>query len=88
MVICFGDHCFEVVVVQLPILPPHPGGPINYPWFLRDATVLASIEAATTEIDKSEVREELLKGIALAKQAVQRLAEDDRITIHDDFPSS
>jgi hypothetical protein len=47
MVICIDGHCFDVVVID--IWPPHtPGpGPVNYPQMIYDATLVASVRAAT-----------------------------------------
>lgn len=36
-------HCYEVPIVELPIPIHKPGrGPVNYPWLIRDAVILAA----------------------------------------------
>jgi hypothetical protein len=86
MVICIGGHCWEIVEIPWPV-PRGPGpGPINYPPFLYDATIVASMETAARQTHKKEVQDELLRGIDAAKKAMQRLVGPD-VEIHDEYPS-
>jgi hypothetical protein len=75
MVICFGGHCYEVVVIPLPWNPWKPGpGPVNFPQLFRDATVIASLQAAAANAADEGVRAALLAGTKAATEALQRRA--------------
>jgi hypothetical protein len=76
MVICFGGHCYEVVVIDW--WPPYrPGpGPINYPALISDATLVASVQAAGEHAYDDRVRAALQGGIDAAVQAMQDRAAE------------
>jgi|HubBroStandDraft_5_1064220.scaffolds.fasta_scaffold08750_2 hypothetical protein len=79
MEICFTingvRHCFFIPTFQWPFTWRRPGpGPINYPQFIQDAFVLASVKAAVENIGDNAVRDPALKGIASAIGALEKLA--------------
>jgi hypothetical protein len=75
MIICFGEHCYDVVVVEIPVSIRPPGiGPINYPRLMMDATLVASVEAAANKVEDAGVRAALHGGIKVAVQALQKRA--------------
>jgi hypothetical protein len=76
MIICFRignqEHCFTIPVVKLPVIPWRPGpGPVNYPAFLHDATVVASLHDAVQNVADEGVRSALQAGINNAVQALK-----------------
>ncbi len=84
MVICIDGHCFEVVVID--IWPPRPGpGPINYPQFLYDASLVASVQKASEKAADDNVRAALSDGVARAIGAMSQRAGEG-IDILDDYP--
>ena len=77
MVICFrfgGQlHCFTIPIIEIPIVIPKPGpGPINYPPFLADAVVVASLQALAKKISDSNVRQAAEHGFSAAIEAMQK----------------
>jgi hypothetical protein len=81
VIICFraGDeqHCYDIPVVELPISFPRLGpGPINIPWLIQDAVLIASLQAAVSHAYDDDVRDALKVGIDAAMQALQNRAGD------------
>ena len=79
MIICFRigsvEHCFTIPVVEIPVTPHRPGpGPVNYPPFIYDATLVASINAAINKVSDAGVRSALQGGINAAVQALKARA--------------
>ena len=79
MEICirFGGelHCFIIPIVQVPIQIPLPGpGPVNYPAFLADAMLVASMRSMIQQVADGNVREALESGISRAVDAMQKHA--------------
>jgi hypothetical protein len=77
MVICitFGGvkHCFHLPVYEPPFVFPRPGpGPINYPAFLADATIVASLHALTKKISDPNVREAAERGHSAALEGMRK----------------
>lgn len=77
MQICFRlggvEHCYEIPVIEVPIVPFRPGpGPVNYPQLIRDATILASFQAAAKHVSDAGVREAVYSGINTAVEALQK----------------
>ena len=77
MVICFKIggvvHCYDIPIIELPFPVYRPGpGPVNYPAFLHDATVIAGINAAVAKISDHGLQEALLTGVKSAVQALQK----------------
>jgi len=77
MRICFKIggvvHCYDIPIIELPFPIHIPGpGPVNYPAFLHDATVLAAINAAVAKISDHGVHEALQAGVKSAVQALQK----------------
>jgi len=77
MRVCFKfrnfEHCYDIPVIELPIPFHIPGpGPVNYPAFLHDATVLAAVNAAIRKISDPAVQEALHAGVNAAVQALQK----------------
>jgi hypothetical protein len=87
MVICIDGHCYDVVVIDL--WPPHrPGpGPVNYPQLFYDATLVASVQAASEKAQDEGVRAALQSGIDAAIQAMQSRAADG-VKIRGAYPES
>src|SRR5262249_12494327 len=75
MTICitFGGvrHCWNIPIYQIPIKIPKPG-PVNYPAFLMDATLIASINDLTGQVSDKRVKAALQAGV---KQSVVALKE-------------
>jgi hypothetical protein len=81
MEICFSlngvRHCFVVPVMEFPVIWGHPGpGPVNYPPFIQDAIILASLEAATERLGEGAVRESARNGIRQALDVLQSLGAE------------
>jgi hypothetical protein len=77
MIICFKlggqEHCYDIPVIEIPLGPHRPGpGPVNYPQLLRDATILASLQAAAQHVSDAGVRDAVHSGIKTAVEALQR----------------
>lgn len=69
------EHKYVVPIYEFTIKIPRPGpGPINYPPFLADATLLASLEDATNKISDGGVREAARAGIVAAVEALAKRA--------------
>jgi hypothetical protein len=75
MEICFTYggrmHCFYVPVLVAPLFPPKPPGG-NYPNFLSDAFVVASLQSMTKHVADASVRQALESGITAAVGALQK----------------
>ena len=68
-------HCYEVPVVEISIPIHKPGpGPINYPWLIRDAVILAAIQSAIEKVADANVRERLSVGLGEALKAIEERA--------------
>jgi hypothetical protein len=81
MIICFkfGNqlHCYDIPIIEIPVGRFHPGpGPVNYPAFLHDATVIGSLHAAANKVSDGTVREALLGGIDAAARALKKRGGD------------
>lgn len=81
MKICFRiggqEHCYDIPVVEIPVPVYRPGpGPINYPPFLYDATLVASIEAVANKVTDAGVRNALQSGILAAVKALKARGGD------------
>jgi hypothetical protein len=78
MKICFTingvKHCYYIPVFAFPISLPHNGLPQNFPELFVDATVIASIHAATRHISDEGVRGAVEKGVQTAVGALQKRA--------------
>jgi hypothetical protein len=78
MVICFmingTEHCYAIpeVEIALNLYRPPRIGPINYPPFLYDATVLASIQTAVAKIQDPDVRGAIQSGVSAAAEALKK----------------
>jgi hypothetical protein len=77
MVICFTlggvKHCFNLPVVEIPfVFPKHGPGPINYPAFISDATIVTSLQALAKKISDTNVREAVERGHSAAIEAMQK----------------
>jgi hypothetical protein len=77
MIICFRfagvEHCYNIPIIEIPVPIFRPGpGPVNYPAFLHDATVVAGINAAIGKISDKTVQEALRGGVNSAIQALQK----------------
>jgi hypothetical protein len=75
MEICFrigdAEHCYAVPVVEMRLSPHLPGiGPKNFPQLLRDATILASLQAAN-QVSDDGARNALHSGIDAAVRALK-----------------
>jgi hypothetical protein len=69
------EHCYEIPVIMFPIGPHRPGpGPINFPQAIREATILASVQAAADSVSDAGVRGALQNGINAALEALQKRA--------------
>ena len=67
------EHAYVVPVCELNFKIPHWGpGPVNYPPFLADASLLASLEDASGKISDAGVREAVRKGILTAVGALEK----------------
>ena len=79
MVICLHvggvKHCYDIVEILYPIAPYRPGpGPVNYPQLFRDATLVASLSSAVSEISDEGVKEALTTGYHAAVDALRKRA--------------
>ncbi|MEX3690621.1 hypothetical protein AB3X91_16140 [Paraburkholderia sp. BR14263] len=78
MEICFSvdgqKHCWWIPDLELPISHFKPGGPIDYPAFLNDAVILASLRGASSKINDPAVRERLTDGFNEALDAMSQHA--------------
>ncbi len=77
MVVCFKFggtvHCFPIPIIEIPIHFPKPGpGPVNYPPFIFDAIVVASLKSLAAKIQDSAVREAAHSGFSAAAAAMQK----------------
>jgi hypothetical protein len=88
MWICFLGHCYYIPVVIWPWGPGHtPGpGPVNYPQLIQDATIVASVNAALSNVSDEGVRGALQSGINAAVSALQKRAGGD-VTIKQTAPA-
>jgi hypothetical protein len=75
MIICFAGHCYDIPVYEIPIHVVSPPG--NDPYFLRDAVLVASFEAAAQNVQNEGLREALRAGIRGAVENLQSRAGDD-----------
>jgi hypothetical protein len=90
MRICFKigniEHCYNIPFVEIPIRIIKIGpGPVNYPAFIHDATVLASIEGALEKVSDREVGQALRSGLGSAIQALQKRA-GAHVAVHASAP--
>ena len=70
-------HCHFIPIVEFP-LTVRPGiGPVNYPPFLVDATLVASIHEAVKKVSDEKVKAALNSGITAAVKAMQEHAGAD-----------
>jgi hypothetical protein len=81
MTICFRignqEHCFTIPVVLFPVSPWRPGpGPVNYPAFLHDATIVGSFHEALPKVADESVRKALQVGVNNAMQALKTRGGD------------
>jgi capsule polysaccharide modification protein KpsS len=79
MMICFTiagrQHCYNIPVFELPIHFPDVGPhPINYPRFIQDAILVASLQRAAEKVSDDRVRGALQDGIYAAVEAIQSRA--------------
>jgi hypothetical protein len=77
MVICFQfggqQHCFTIPTLEVPIVVHKPGpGPVNYPPFLADAVIVASLQALAQKISDTHVRQAAERGLSSAIEAMQK----------------
>ncbi|WP_223961502.1 hypothetical protein [Paraburkholderia sabiae] len=77
--ICFTiegkRHCWCIPEIIIPIhFDPHPVPPSNYEAFLQDATIVASIRAASHLVSDSAVKERLMQGLREAITAMEKHA--------------
>ncbi|SHK13973.1 hypothetical protein SAMN05444159_2525 [Bradyrhizobium lablabi] len=71
-------HCFLVPIVELPVSWGRPGpGPINYPAFMQDVIILASVSNTAKHIGDENVRNLVHEGVSAALRAVQEHAGAD-----------
>jgi hypothetical protein len=67
--ITIGDvtHCYHIPIYEWPFRIPDRGpGPVNLPYLLSDAMVLASVNTALKNINTGAVRETALDGVRSA----------------------
>jgi len=79
--ICFRigavEHCYYIPIFVFPITFHKPGpGPVNYPAFILDATVIASIHEAAQHVSDERVRVALQGGVEAAMSALKERAGD------------
>ena len=68
-------HCFFIPIYQIPIHIPKPGpGPVNFPQFLVDASLIGSIHEAAGKVSDEGVRSALQKGVDAAMAALKERA--------------
>lgn len=71
-------HCHYIPIIEYPITFKIPGiGPINYPAFLVDATLVASMHAAASKVSDEKVKAALNSGIVASVKAMQDHAGAD-----------
>jgi len=87
MLICFRvggiEHCYYLPVPEWPPWRPWPGPPppVNIPWLIQDATLVATLKQATLRVQDEKVRNALLTGVQNALSALQeRAGENVRIS--------
>jgi len=69
------EHKYLVPIYEFTFKIPHPGpGPVNFPQFLADASLLASLEDATHKISDGGVRDAVRRGIVAAVDALEKRA--------------
>jgi hypothetical protein len=78
MIICFTlngvRHCFTIPIYRIPIdFPPHPD-PGNYADLIRDATILATINQAVSQIGNKDVQQALHHGVSAGLKSMQEVA--------------
>ena len=67
------EHSYVVPVYEFTFKIPHVGpGPVNYPQFISDASLLASLEAAANKLADASVRDAVNTGIIAAVEALQK----------------
>jgi hypothetical protein len=63
---------------RIPIRIPRPGpGPVNYPPFLADAVVLASMKSMAQHFSDENVRKSVERGFSTALEAMQKRIGSD-----------
>jgi hypothetical protein len=68
-------HCYWIPLYEFPLSHWKPGpGPVNYPAFIRDVILVASLEAETKKISDESVQKHLLSGYQEALKAMQARA--------------
>jgi hypothetical protein len=76
MEICFTmggkKHCFIIPIFVIPIEIPKPVPPVNFPWLVSDAVILASLQASAKKIADEKVREAAERGFSGAMEALQK----------------
>jgi hypothetical protein len=79
MKICFRigkiEHCYTLPILEIPVTWHIPGpGPVNYPQFIEDAVLLASVQALASKASDGGIRKALQAGFDTAIQALQKRA--------------
>ncbi|HVN05015.1 MAG TPA: hypothetical protein VMT86_11390 [Bryobacteraceae bacterium] len=79
MLICIRvggvEHCYFIPIVLWPVTPVKPGpGPVNYPQLFQDGVLVASFQAALSNVADEGVRSALQSGVAAAMKALQSRA--------------
>ena len=70
-------HCYHIIEFLYPIAPYVPGpGPVNYNELVRDATIVASLNAAVSHIADANVKAALNQGYHAAVDALRKRAGD------------
>ncbi len=73
-------HCWFIPVLRSPWVPVHGPGPVDYPAFLSDVSVVASIHEFANGIQDERVKAALHQGIQGAVQAMQaHLGKDAQV---------
>jgi hypothetical protein len=77
MIICFTfggkRHYFNIPIIEFPIVIPIPDpNPINFPAFLSDAIIVASLQALAEKIADTNVRQAVERGHSSAIEALQK----------------
>lgn len=80
MEICFRIngvmHCIFVPILEWPVIWHKPGpGPVNYPAFFQDATILASVQGVVSSLGNAEVGRALGEGVRAAMKVMQEHVE-------------
>jgi len=73
-------HVVPVVIIPLGPTPP-PTNPRNYPPFLEDAVIVASLYHAAQKVSNDKIRAALNEGCMAAARALQERAGPD-VKIH------